>query len=545
MRARVALILVILGLLVGLSAAPVAAASLTVNSLTDGAPADDGSCTMREAIIAANTDTASGAMVGECAAGSGADVISFSVSGTITLGAALPNITSDLSIPGGGAITVSGANNFRVFFVASGTVTLSGLTITQGHATSGVLARGGGIYNSGTLTLTNSTITNNFTDFSPGVGVGGGIYNSGSLSVTNSTISDNNAGYNGGGISNDGTMTIVDSTINGNFAATFGGGISNLGTATVTNSSIDGNDTVDADGGGIANLGSLNVTGSTISGNSSANGAGGGISSSGTVTVTGSTISGNSAFNYGGGIWNAFGSTLTVNGSTISGNAAVQGTGGGIFNDNFGALTVTNSTFSGNQSGGNGGGISNGGISATLTLTNSTISGNVALQSAGGLYGLGIETVVNSIIAGNAAGTLGQEIADVIDTVTTSVIGVPGGLTLADILVPAGLANNGGPTQTIALAQVAANPAIDTGTGAACAAAPVNGLDQRGLPRPTACDMGAYEIQPAPVASSLPNAALPEPGPMSGWTTLGFVALLIGALGAVVLVGARGARARP
>ena len=59
-RSRVALILTILGLLMAVSAAPVAAASLTVNSPADTA-ANDGSCTLREAITAANTDTASGA----------------------------------------------------------------------------------------------------------------------------------------------------------------------------------------------------------------------------------------------------------------------------------------------------------------------------------------------------------------------------------------------------------------------------------------------------------------------------------------------------
>ena len=78
----------------------------------------------------------------------------------------------------------------------------------------------------------------------------------------------------------------------------------------------------------------------------------------------------------------------------------------------------------------------------------------------------------------------------------TSVIGVPAGMTLADILVPAGLADNGGPTQTIALALVAGNPAIDTGS-ATCVEAPVSLLDQRGmsrLPGPS-CDIGAYEAQ--------------------------------------------------
>jgi len=109
---------------------------------------------------------------------------------------------------------------------------------------------------------------------------------------------------------------------------------------------------------------------------------------------------------------------------------------------------------------------------------------------------------VNSIIAGNSTGgnPSGAEVADILETETTSVVGVPVGKTLADILA-GGLANHGGPTQTIALALVAGNPAIDLGTSAVCAAAPVSGLDQRGLPRPTLCDIGAYEAQPPSVAT--------------------------------------------
>ncbi len=53
------------------------ATTITVNTNADGAPADDGSCMLREAIVASNTDTASGASGGECAAGSGADTIAF------------------------------------------------------------------------------------------------------------------------------------------------------------------------------------------------------------------------------------------------------------------------------------------------------------------------------------------------------------------------------------------------------------------------------------------------------------------------------------
>lgn len=52
-------------------ATPVAHAnSITVNSTADFVNDTDGRCTLREAIYAANTNTASGGVAGECAAGS-------------------------------------------------------------------------------------------------------------------------------------------------------------------------------------------------------------------------------------------------------------------------------------------------------------------------------------------------------------------------------------------------------------------------------------------------------------------------------------------
>lgn len=81
-----------------------AAATITVNSTADN-QANDGSCTLREAIIASNTDTASGAAVGECAAGSGAgDLIEFDISGsglkTIHITSGLPSISRTVTIDG-------------------------------------------------------------------------------------------------------------------------------------------------------------------------------------------------------------------------------------------------------------------------------------------------------------------------------------------------------------------------------------------------------------------------------------------------------------
>ena len=81
--------------------------TITVNSLDDSATAGDGLCTLREAINNANSNSdTSGA---DCAAGSGADTISFSVSGEIVVSSAFPRIIDDdTTIDGGGAITLNG-----------------------------------------------------------------------------------------------------------------------------------------------------------------------------------------------------------------------------------------------------------------------------------------------------------------------------------------------------------------------------------------------------------------------------------------------------
>jgi len=93
---RASILLALAALAVNLS---VHAATITVNSLAD-TDADDGDCTLREAITAANTDAASGLIAGECAAGSGDDVIAFSEAGTIQPGSALPPITTPIHIDG-------------------------------------------------------------------------------------------------------------------------------------------------------------------------------------------------------------------------------------------------------------------------------------------------------------------------------------------------------------------------------------------------------------------------------------------------------------
>ena len=160
-------------------------------------------------------------------------------------------------------------------------------------------------------------------------------------------------GFGGGGVRNTGILTLVDSTITDNTARTAGGGIlSVVATLTLVNSTISNNTSKDSVGGGIyVERGPLTVTNSTVANNTSTGGGGGlggGVFiSSGTVTFTNSTISNNNASLTGGGIYN--GGVLTLTNTTVSGNTAVNG--GGV--DNFYGTTANLvNTIIANNSGG-------------------------------------------------------------------------------------------------------------------------------------------------------------------------------------------------
>ena len=284
-------------------------------------------CSLREAINAAN-------------ALAGANTITFSVSGTITLTSTLPTMTdaAGLTMDGTGqTLTISGNNAVRVMQVGVGT----------------------------SLTLNNLTIAN---------GIGGG----------------------GGGILNNGTATITNSTFSGNSATSFGGGIMNDGsgsTLTIANSIFSGNS---GTGAGIFNSsGTLTITNSTFSGNS---GSGAGVYNSGApLTITNSTFSGNSGS--GAGVFHN-GTTLTITNSTFSGNSANNGSGAGVFN-NGGPLTITNSTFSGNSaSGGFGAGVYNNNVASQVTLRNTIVANSIGAGSCGG----GITNGGNNIDDGTTCG---------------------------------------------------------------------------------------------------------------------------------------------
>ena len=218
----------------GISAASVQAATITVTGNGD-AIAQDGQCTLREAIIAVNTDAA----VSDCAAGSGPDMVNFSVTGEIVLLSELPALTSNIIISGPGAdmLTVRrsiGAAPFRILTVETGAdVLVSGLSISGGLTQSG-----GGILNQSILSVHSCALTGNTASQT-----GGAISNSGHLTVTNSTISGNSADESGGGLHSNGGNAVVrvrNSTVSNNNAFTLGGGILAVGEF-VLNSSIVAN----------------------------------------------------------------------------------------------------------------------------------------------------------------------------------------------------------------------------------------------------------------------------------------------------------------
>ena len=236
------------------------AAGITVNSTLDTV-ASDGSCILREAISNANNDNLT---YSDCGAGFGADDITFNLSNNaiITLSSQLPIITSNITIDGSSVanLTISGDSNDRVFYIDSGHVTFNALTITKGKPSSG---DGGGIYNQGVVTITNSTLRDN-----QAVN-GGGIYNSGNLVISNSSVISNKSTYSvafgnggGGGMYNQGSgrITMTNSTLSGNMANYHGGAIYqdsstelNLDYVTVANNHADYGADGFGSGGGIYN----------------------------------------------------------------------------------------------------------------------------------------------------------------------------------------------------------------------------------------------------------------------------------------------------
>jgi hypothetical protein len=395
------------------------------------------------------------------------------------------DISQDVTITGAGASTTTvsaGGDNgigervFDLLFAANSTVTISGLTITGGRSTQD----GGGISAERNLTLLDSVVTDNKTGSS---GQGGGIVENGgrpngvpiTVTIRNSTISNNEAGF-GGGVSENGggTVELFDSRIVSNLATgdtqSYGGGVLEDGGGLVT---IDRSDISD------------NVVEGYLGGGVAENGGGvPGIPNA--VTITNSLISGNrvtdpamdSSYARGGGIGEDGGAGVSVVNTTITGNTA-QGAlaqpanGGGIAETGGGGVSTLNTTITDNTTDGSGGNIFNDG-GDPVTVQNSIVSGGAP------------QNCVSTAPASSPITSQGNNI----DSGVTCGFTLTGDMSNTNPLLGP-LADNGGPTRTRAL--LPGSPAIDAANGAACP-----GTDQRGVARPqlAGCDIGAFEFAP-------------------------------------------------
>lgn len=417
------------------------APSLVVTTTADVVDATDGQTSLREALDFANSTA-------------GADIITFggpvftdATPDTIALSLGQLSVTDSVTISGTGAgsLTIDGDGSSRVFYLYNGSalldITLSGMTITGGNA-----SVGGGIADfDENLTLVDSVVTGNTSS-----GKAGGLWADGfnmTLTIRRTEISNNIAGDDGGGIyveDTGGLLTIEDSTISGNQSSGNGGGIYFY----------------DPDH-------DVLITRSTISGNTAA-GKGGGIylysMDNGSFTIENSTITGNQA-NVGGAVY-LYGvdTPFAIVNSTIANNTATT-EGGGLFvyNHDYSTLDITNTILAGNTANG---------TPDDLAINQGSFT-----------------SVTNSLIQASAPTTLDGA------TVAGNILGQD------PLLGP--LANNGGYTQTMALA--ANSPARNTGT---TVGAPT--VDQRGVTRDATPDIGAFEIAP-PVLANIEATPLPYP----------------------------------
>ncbi len=435
--ARLLAALVLLG-----AALPAQAATIVVTSNADGV-AVNGNCTLREAVQAANTNTA----VDQCTAGSAdGDIVTFLLPGTITLTAGEIAITDDVTIDGGIArMTVNAAGASRIFDVvtASGAGTVervrfTSLILQNGNSSMGASSApdaGGAVdLKSGrSATFTNVDVTGSVCGINGG-GIHGGTGTDIVITTTGvgtSLIQNNEAkgpesNRGGGGVWGAGTVTITGAvTINGNRAsgaAGSGGGVFNLaGTLSIGAGVVISNNAANRAGGGIESAdGTVTITDASIFQNTAgaAPGNGGGFHGGGAVqaTVSGGSVYSNTAVE-GGGLWISAGGTLTVTGTQIAGNMATgadadQG-GGGVYSDG-GVVQLTGVYIATNRAtgaAGSGGGVLNV-AGGRMTITDSRIQANSANRAGGGVEtnqsGTATGntlTLVNPMISGNSLGT--------------------------------------------------------------------------------------------------------------------------------------------
>ncbi len=490
--------------------ARLAPATFVVNSTADIASPPPGTVTLRSAVLAADADggpdtitfspslagqTITLSLVGDGTAGPSAlPVGSAGAATTVTIdGSAAPGLV--VSGPGG-------STSLRLFFVFPGSsLTLQGLTLTNGQARGGNSSSGGGA-----------------------AGLGGAVFNEGALTVRASTFAANlalggssgvaNAGPGGGGLGGDappGSGPGPGGPPNGGFTPGgngFGGGFGGGGGGYPLDSG-GGPFGIPAGSGGFGGGGGTGGFGAILGGPGGGGGFGGGggrggrdappilggmsPGSPGTPGFgagSGGAGMGGAVFNYGG-VVSIVDSTFTAN-TARGGNSGASGLGGAIFSRN-GSVAVSDSTLSGNVADQGGGLFLVGdGAPAGAAVNNTVLAGT---------YGGGSDLQAAAINSGSfsvsGAGDLVQSPGPGADQLSGAITGQPA------LLGP--LQNNGGPTPT--LLPQSGSPVLDAGVTAAVP--PGLTTDQRGRPRAVgnAVDIGAVEAQPGEVPPLPPPSA--------------------------------------
>ncbi len=508
-RARSALVSLVAGAAVAGVLAPGAGAATITPTVTTDDLTNNGNCTLREAVLAADGNAA----VDQCAAGESAapdEIVLDQPLYNLTLAGANEdsNLTGDLDVflnPAGpltirgdnGESTIDGGNADRVIDVKTTTassLTLDDIRLDHGHPPAGT---GGALRVPGlnSVTLTGSRVTG-----STSTSDGGGMQVVGDLTLIGSTVSGNVStaptGLVGGGIRATKSLTIDSSSITNNAVA-----------------SPDDANTDDIFGGGIAaSGGSVSVVESTIASN--------------TVTALDSADA-----SHGAGIY-AENAPLRIERSTIDNNtvSAASGlsSGGGIDYTDLGtingSLVVENSTLTDNHAQTDAAALQvRGGStnirSSTFTL-NSAAAGRSIFYDVAGVAGssLAVGATILSENGSTECSTNGS-----IDSTGFNIDrGTSCGLTGTGDLQSTnpnllGEADNGGPTVTHALP--AGSPAIDRIPAGACTGVDDHPLatDQRGAPRGfdedgdglAECDVGAYELNrcQGKIVDTLPNGS--------------------------------------
>ena len=368
--------------------APSAVNVITVTTTADNVINFDGVCSLREAIISANTNPVGFPVFGECRNGSDTDtdrivleagaVYQLSLigmddtaqSGDLDILDNSAAVDIELVVAGGGTATIEGQTiSESIIQVHGATVSITGLIFQHGGSTS----YGGALRSNGNLTLTDSVVKDSQASY------GGGIFNDGTMTIVNSSVINNVATVDGGGIYNttDAVLTINQSQIQENSSEgdLGGGGIYNgvNSELTINTSQIDSNQT-DSDGGGIYNDAgaTLNIESGSMNGNNSVE-QGGAIFNRGTVTIDGTEFEGNGG-NLGGAIYNTDGGQVTIQQATFSAQN-IADNGGALYNEAGSEITVEDSTMINNKALFSGGAIANLG---EITLEKSNLQLNEA-----------------------------------------------------------------------------------------------------------------------------------------------------------------------